>query len=303
MSKPHIIVIVGPTAVGKTALAIQIAKFFRTEIISADSRQFYREMTIGTAKPTTQELQAVPHHFINSHSIHQPIDAGLYEQEAENKLADLTAKYQQVVVCGGSGLYIKALLEGLDELPPANRELRDYYNKLVKNEQLNLLQEELKQVDPVYYNQVDINNPVRLIRALEIFHMARKPYSELRGLLNNKKLPYKITKIGLEMERKLLYNRINSRIDTMLSGGLIEEVRSLHPFKDLLALKTVGYQEVFPYLDGIHDYSEMERLLKLNSRRYAKRQMTWFRKDKEIHWFQPHETNEILSFISSQSDT
>lgn len=282
-AEKKLIVIVGPTAVGKTAVAIKLAQKLHTEIISADSRQFYREMVIGTAKPTTEELTQAKHHFVDSHSIAESFSVGDFEKQGLQLLDALFKKHDTVILVGGSGLYIKAICEGFDELPSASIETREKLNLEFSEKGINYLQEKLKAADPVYYNQVDLNNPQRLIRALEVIETTGKPFSSYRKATVNSR-PFNIIKIGLNLPREVLYQRINQRVDEMIKQGLVEEVRSLLPYRELNALNTVGYSELFNYFDGKTDLNSAIELIKQNTRRFAKRQLTWFRKDKEIKW-------------------
>ncbi|WP_428329114.1 tRNA (adenosine(37)-N6)-dimethylallyltransferase MiaA [Mucilaginibacter sp.] len=279
-----LIVIAGPTAAGKTAAAIELARQYQTVIVSADSRQFYREMAIGTAKPNDEELAAVPHYFINSLSITETYTAGDYEKECLLLLDDLFKKHDKVILVGGSGLFIKAVCEGFDTFPDPEPGIREKLNKELEENGLTRLQEKLKIADPTYYNQADINNPQRVIRALEIFESSGKPYSSFRKADLNER-PFHIIKLGLNMQRELLYQRINQRVDIMVDQGLVEEVRSLLPHRHLNALHTVGYTEIFDYFDGKTGLATAIELIKQNTRRFAKRQITWFGKDKEIQWF------------------
>ncbi len=295
----YLIVISGPTAVGKTELSIKIARHFHTEILSADSRQFYKELSIGTAKPSESELASATHHFINNLSIQEEYTAGMYETEALKLLDILFKQYDHVVLTGGSGLFIRALCEGLDDMPEVGPEVRIELNRAFEKEGLESLLKELSEKDPVYYEVVDRENPVRIIRALEICRGTGLPYSSFRTS-NKKERPFKILKIGLNRDREELYQRIDLRMDQMLANGLIEEVKGLLAFKNNNALQTVGYSEVFSFLEGAYDYEEMMRLLKRNSRRYAKRQLTWFTKDTEYRWFHPDQEKEILAYITSQ---
>ncbi|MEO7216122.1 tRNA (adenosine(37)-N6)-dimethylallyltransferase MiaA [Mucilaginibacter sp.] len=283
MNQPTLIVIAGPTASGKTAAAIKLAQHFNTVVVSADSRQFFREMSIGTAKPTAEELAAAPHYFINSHSISESFSVGDFERECLVLLERLFQKHPVVVLAGGSGLYIKAICEGFDELPTANEGIRERLNAELAENGLIPLQDRLKAVDPVYYNEVDINNPQRVIRAIEVYESSGQPFSSYRTAKINKRT-FNIIKLGLDMPRELLYSRINQRVDIMVVDGLVEEVESLLPYRHLNALNTVGYSEVFDHLDGKTDLPTAISLIKQNTRRFAKRQMTWFRKDKEIAW-------------------
>jgi tRNA dimethylallyltransferase len=281
-----LIVIVGPTAAGKTALAIKLAEVFKTEILSADSRQIYKELEIGTAKPSRDELKQVPHHFINTKSIRDEYDAGQFGRDALNLLDQLFRAKDTVILCGGSGLYIKAVCEGFDDMPTVPSGVREQIIEEYEEKGLSWLQGKVEEVDPDYFAQVDVKNPQRLMRALELNYASGKSLKELR---NKKKInhPFSIVKIGLELEREELYNRIDQRMDKMIASGLFEEAKQLYPQRELNALQTVGYQEIFGYVDGLYDRDEAIRLLKRNSRHYAKRQMTWFKKDKEVKWFRP----------------
>jgi len=285
MSQKTVYFVVGPTAVGKTAFAIQLAKHLNTEIISADSRQFYREMNIGTAAPSAEELRQVKHHFIANLSIHQGYNVSSFEQDALALLEDLFQSKDTVVVVGGSGLYLDALAYGIDDLPDASEDLRMDLKRLYDNEGIEALQKNLKKLDPVFYEQIDKQNPKRLLRALEVCLTTGKPYSELR-MGKKKERDFSIRWIGLEQDRAQLNNRINLRVDLMLEAGLLEEVKQLYPYKDLNALNTVGYKEFFLWMDGKESFDWAVEKVKTNSRRYAKRQMTWFRKNEDIQWFQ-----------------
>jgi tRNA dimethylallyltransferase len=295
-----LIVVAGPTAVGKTKLAIDLALHFKAEVISADARQVFREMAIGTAKPSTEELAQVPHHFINSYSIHNDFDAAAFADEAMKKILELFLAKDFVVLCGGSGLYIKALLEGFDEMPEVKSGIREELNALLESEGIAVLQQELSTSDPQYFTEVDKQNPQRLVRALEVIRSSGKPYSSFRKK-TTKELPFQVIKIGLELPREVLYERIDSRMDAMIASGLFEEAEKLAPFMNLNALQTVGYQEIFDFLEGKYDRSEAVRLLKQNSRRYAKRQLTWFKKDAEIRWYSPDEFQAIVQYIHEKS--
>ncbi len=288
----RLILIVGPTAVGKTATAITLAKHFGTEIISTDSRQFYKELEIGTAKPNPEELASVQHHFINSHSYKDILDAGTYERLALDCIHELHQKYSTVIAVGGSGLYIQALCEGLDPVELRDDDLREE----LATWSIQKLQDELKKLDPEYFEQVDQQNPQRLMRAIEIIKLSGKKYSELRTG-QKKSRDFEIIKIGITLAREILYERINKRVDLMVANGLEEEARTLYPHKNNYALQTVGYSEWFDYFDGKHSRETAIELIKRNSRRYAKRQMTWFNRDKNIRWFEPSEINNIISYI------
>jgi len=297
--KKTLIAIVGPTAVGKTAMAISLAQYFKTEIISADSRQFYREMTIGTAKPDLEELASAPHHFINSHSITQDYSAGDFEREALHKLDELFRQNDVVVMVGGSGLFVRALCQGLDDLPKAGDEVRERLNNEMAQLGLEQMKERLKTIDPAYYQIADIDNPQRVVRALEVFEATGKPMSFYHKKDLNKR-PFDILTIGLNMERPELYERINLRVERMMEMGLLEEVKSLVPFRSKPALLTVGYAELFDYLDGNISLEEAVERIQQNSRRYAKRQITWFKKYGNTSWFQSDETGAIIDFINAK---
>ncbi len=293
-----LIVIAGPTAVGKTSLAIKLAQYYKTEIISADSRQFYREMEIGTAKPSTEELKAARHHFINSHSIVDNFSVGDYEREALGLLEDLFNDHNIVILVGGSGLFINAIINGFDDLPSSSKEIRDKLNQLFKNKGISHLQEKLKEVDPVFYNEVDKSNPQRLIRALEVYETTGRPFSDFRNKIK-KTRSFDILQIGLNTDRETLYQNINNRVNIMVDEGLIQEAESLRSFLHLNPLNTVGYSELFDYFDGKSTLEEAVEKIKQNTRRFAKRQLTWFSKSKDIKWFQPQEFESIISFVDS----
>lgn len=293
-----LIVVAGPTAVGKTNLCVRLAQALQTEVISADSRQFYRELNIGTAKPSEAELQGVPHHFINSHSIDTLYSAGSFERDALAVLDRLFKTKDVVILTGGSGLYIKAVCEGLDELPETPPELRSELMQRLETEGLEILQTQLQALDPVYCSQNDLQNTQRVVRALEVCLLTGKAYSSFREQQPAQR-PFKIVQIALERDREELYRRIDTRMDLMLSAGLVEEARSLLAYREHNALQTVGYKEVFDYFDGLYDYNEMVRLLKRNSRRYAKRQITWFKHQGNFQWFQADDFERVLEYISS----
>jgi tRNA dimethylallyltransferase len=295
----NLVVIAGPTAVGKTAVAIRLAEYFNTEIISADSRQIFRELEIGTAKPSAAELRQIPHHFINSHSIEQSFDAGAYGREAQALIQTLFKKYDVLILCGGSGLYIKAVLEGFDEMPSIPVGMREQIIAEYDAKGLAWLQEEVKKSDPDYFEQVDINNPQRLIRAIEVFRASGIMTSQWR-VKEKRTHNFGIIKIGLDMDRAALYNRMDARIDSMIEKGLFEEAMRFFPRRELNALQTVGYREIFDYLEGNYDKEEAIRLLKRNTRRYAKRQLTWFKRDTEMHWFRPDQVNDMIRLVENR---
>ncbi|WP_245747674.1 tRNA (adenosine(37)-N6)-dimethylallyltransferase MiaA [Parapedobacter koreensis] len=292
-----LVCIVGPTAIGKTAVGIQLAQHFHTVILSADSRQFYRELSIGTAKPTDNELASVPHYFIDSHSVMDDYSAGDFERDALQCLEELFSRLDVVLLVGGSGLFVDAVCRGLDDLPKALPGVRDRLNNLYKEQGLEPLQERLKGVDPTYYEQVDIQNPQRVIRALEVYESTGLPFSHFRQQAAGTR-PFKILRIGLDTDRTYLYERINNRVDAMIAAGLLDEVKSLLPFRHKSSLQTVGYAELFDYLDGRYTWQEAVDKIKQNTRKYAKRQLTWFRKDPATVWFRPEAVDEMISLIA-----
>ncbi len=291
-----LIVIIGPTGIGKTTTSIAIANHFKTEIISADSRQIFKELKIGTATPSAHELSFAVHHNIGTHSIHQYYSAWEFEQDALALSEKLFNTHSQVIMTGGSMLYIDAVCKGIDDLPTIDEELRENLYEQYLSEGIESIRRQLKQLDPTFYNQVDLMNHKRVIHAVEICLMTGEPYSKLRTN-TIKARPFNMVKIGLEMEREEIYERINKRVDHMIEEGLIEEARSLYPHKQLNSLNTVGYKELFDHFDGMHDLEKAIELIKRNTRRYAKKQLSWFKRDKEIVWFHPRETNNIISFI------
>ncbi len=290
-----LLVIVGPTAVGKTDLAIRMAEYYHTEIISADSRQIYRELEIGTAKPTHEELAKVKHYFINTMSIVDEYDAGTYARESRIVIDRLFETHSKVVMCGGSGLYIKAVLEGFDNLPDVPSGIRQEIISEYEEKGLTWLQEEVAARDPDYFEVVDRQNPQRLMRALEIVRSTGNTFS---GYRKKEKidLPFKVIKIGLELEREELYRRIDMRMDKMIGNGLFEEAEKFFILRQHNALQTVGYQETFGFFEVLYDREEAIRLMKRNSRRYAKRQLTWFKRDAEIRWFDPDNWEDIVGY-------
>lgn len=298
-SKNKLIVICGPTAVGKTTLAIQLAKYYNTEIISADSRQFYKELNIGTAKPSVEELNMAKHHFINNLNINDAYSSGIFEKEVLQFLKEWFGKSTvPIIMAGGSGLFIKAVCEGFDALPKVDEKVRINLTNIYLNEGITVLQEKLKAEDITYFNVVDKNNPQRLIRALELIETTGAPFS---SLLNKRPKPrfFDCINIGLNIDRDLLYDRINNRVDIMMENGLLDEVEKLYKYKNLKALQTVGYTELIKYLDGNISKEEAIALIKQNTRRYAKRQITWFKKVKDIKWFEPKEINSIKAYIDT----
>lgn len=294
-----LIVIVGPTAVGKSEVAIEIARKFETDIISADSRQFYKELNIGTAKPTSIQLNAAKHHFIDSHSIQDYYSAGGFERDVLKLLDSLFARSSTAILVGGSGMYIDAVCNGMNDQPEVPQEIRLHYKNLLKERGLDALVEELRIRDLPYYNLVDKNNPQRVVRALEVCLFTGQKFSSFNKNQLVKR-PFNIVKIGLTLDRELLYKRIDVRMEKMIKDGLFDEAKQLHPFKDLYALQTVGYTEIFNFMEGQYDKDEAVRLLKRNSRRYSKRQMTWFKRDQEIQWFNPESKEDIDRYVTSR---
>ena len=286
----------GPTAVGKTSVAIEIAEHFKTEIVSADSRQFFTALNIGTAKPSPEDLQKVKHHFVNSHSIEDQYDAAQFANDALKKIQALFTSHQYVVVCGGSGLYIKALTEGFDDIPETDPAIRAALIQDYEENGIEFLQSRMREIDPDHFDKIDKQNPHRLIRALEVKIGTGNSIASFQKK-ERIKYDFDILKIGLELPREILYQRIDNRMDGMISEGLFEEAERLLPFKSHQALQTVGYQEIFAYLQGEYNKDEAIRLLKRNSRRYAKRQLTWFKRDEEIEWFLPQNIQGIIKYI------
>ncbi len=297
--KPTLIVILGPTGIGKTQLSIELAEELQTEIISCDSRQMYRELRIGTAVPDPIQLARVQHHFIGNLSIHQYYNASEFEVQALLILNHIFSYHKYAIMVGGSGLYIDALVKGIDELPTIDHQVREQLMHRLKNEGLDSLKNELEKVDLPYYQIADLNNSKRILKALEVFYMTGKPYSDFRTQ-EPKPRPFNTLLIGLTMERSELYHRIDQRVDQMLADGLIEEAQLFHPYKHLNALNTVGYKELFGYFGHEYDLEEAVRLIKRNSRRYAKRQMTYWNRNQNINWFTPNQKREILELIHSK---
>jgi tRNA dimethylallyltransferase len=299
--KKTLIVIAGPTAVGKTAVAIQLAQWYNTVVLSADSRQFYREMNIGTAKPSDAELAAVKHYFIDSHSIVENFSVGDYEKQALALLDELFRIHDVVILAGGSGLYVKAVCEGFDDLPVADPGIRHRLNQDFTELGIKHLQERLMEVDPMAYRIIDLHNPQRIIRALEVYESTGKPISSFRKSTKNKR-PFRIVCIALNLPRDILYRQINYRTDMMIKNGLVDEVRSLLPYRHLNSLNTVGYSELFDYFDGKTDLEQAIDLIKQNTRHFAKRQLTWFRKDKDVNWLEADDEeliNDIINLMNA----
>jgi len=294
-----LVIIAGPTASGKTRLAIDLALHFNTEIVSADSRQFFRELSIGTAKPSTDELSLVKHHFINSHSVSETITAGKFGEAAVELLNSLFQKKDVVIVAGGSGLYIDALLNGLDDLPSANQELREKLNGIFLQDGITALREKLKETDPVSWSKIDLNNPRRIIRALEVTLSSGKPYSSfLRNKGKSAEWDWLIA--GISWPREELYKRINDRTGKMISDGLLDETKNVIQYRGKNALSTVGYREMFDHIDGKISLEEATGLIAQHTRNYAKRQLTWFRKYPEMIWINPGEESKLVEIINAK---
>ncbi len=292
MSAKYLVVLAGPTASGKTAWCIELARHFNTEIISADSRQFYREMNIGTAKPDAEQRSAIPHHFVNSLPVTTTYNAGIYEKECLALADRLFRKHDLLIMCGGSGLYIDAVLNGMDDLPAADPELR----RELKTRSLDSLLRQLAELDPVYCRSADLENPQRVIRALEVCLITGKPFSDQRRAMPAVRT-FRHILAGIDTDRETLYRRIDRRVDQMMEADLLEEVRALSSHRHREALQTIGYRELFRHLDGEMTLETAVELVKKNTRHYAKRQLTWWRRNKEIRWFKPHEYNLLLEFI------
>lgn len=294
--KPTLIVLLGPTGVGKTNISLQLAEHYGCPIVSSDSRQFYAELKIGTAAPTKEQLERSKHYFIATHSIHDEYNAGQYEKDAIQLLDELFLKHEVVLLVGGSMMYIDAICNGLDQIPTIDPEIRAFWQNQYNALGLVYIQNELERLDPVHFDKVDIQNPKRILHALEICTMTGKPYSDFRTG-KRKERNFDILKIGLNRPRPELYERINNRVDKMMSDGLFKEAEQFYQFKGLNTLNTVGYKELYEYLDGNWTLDFAVNMIKQDSRRYAKRQMTWFNRDKEINWFQPEQDRQILEFI------
>ena len=296
-STKKVIIIVGPTAIGKTALSINIAKRLNTEIISCDSRQFYKELLIGAAPPSQKELAQVKHHFIHNLSVANDYNAGAFELDAMARIEQLHKTKDTIIIVGGSGLYINAVCKGFDKIPKIPNNIRKELNNQFNQKGITWLQEEVKKIDPISFESCDIQNHQRLLRALEIYKATGENLSSFKSE-TAKIRPCKIIKIGLTLDRALLYERIDARADKMLENGLLEEVESLLPFQNKNALQTVGYKEIFSFYNNECTLEQAIANIKQNTRRFAKRQLTWFRKDKDIKWFEPYQIKEINKFIS-----
>lgn len=296
--KKTLIVITGPTAVGKTALCLEIAKHFDIPIINADSRQIYKELRIGTASPTSEQMQQVPHFFVGSLSLNDYYSASLFEQQVLECLEQQFQTNDYALLSGGSMMYIDAVCDGIDDIPTIDDKTRELMKQRLAEEGLEALVEELKRLDPEYYEIVDRQNPRRVVHALEICTMTGKTYTSFRKR-EKRQRPFRIIKIGLNRPREELYQRINQRVDEMMQQGLLEEAKSLYPMRQMNALNTVGYKELFDYLEGRWPLEEAIERIKGNTRRYARKQLTWYKKDPQIRWFHPQETEQIISYITN----
>jgi len=297
LKQKYLISIVGPTAIGKTALSIKLAQYYNTEIISCDSRQFFKEMTIGTAVPEPEEQAAAPHHFIQNKSVLEEYNVGRFELEAISKLDELYKKHDVVIMVGGSGLYVNAVINGLDDFPKVDPAIREELTQRLESEGIESLQIQLKELDPITYEKIAIDNPQRLSRALEICIGSGKPYSSFLNVKKNSRV-FKTISIGITADRELMYGRINMRVDIMLENGLLEEVKTLLPHKDLNALNTVGYKELFNYLDNEWKLDFAVSEIKKNTRRFAKRQVTWFKRNKETTWFEfKYQLEDVTNYL------
>ena len=297
MRGKKLIVLTGPTAVGKTAVSLDIAKHFGIPVINADSRQIFKELKIGTARPTEEEMQEVKHYFVGTLGIEDYYSASLYEQQVLELLEKEFQSHDYALLSGGSMMYIDAVCDGIDDIPTIDDHTRETMKRRLKDEGLEALVEELKRLDPEYYKIVDRQNPRRVVHALEICVMTGQTYTSFRKR-SKKERPFRIIKIGLDRPREELYNRINARVDQMMSDGLLDEVKQLYPKKELNALNTVGYKELFDYLDGRWPLEEAVERIKGNTRRYARKQLTWYKKDEQIRWFHPDDKQAIINYIS-----
>jgi tRNA dimethylallyltransferase len=294
-----LVVLAGPTAVGKTSTGIALAKRYGSEIISADSRQIYRETTIGTAVPSPEELAEVPHHFIQYISLEEYYNASMYEQDVLSRLEELFKKHDLIFMVGGSGLYINAVCFGIDDLPTVDQQVRDTLAQRFREEGIERLREDLKRVDPVSYERTDLNNHFRILKALEVSIQTGRPYSTFLTR-SKKERDFRIIRLALDMDRNTLYSRINTRVEQMIEAGLVDEVKGLERFREKNAMKTVGYREIFSYLDNDITLNEAVDLIQRNSRKYARKQLTWFRKDNLYPWFHPEETEKMAAYINER---
>ena len=293
-----LLVLLGPTGVGKTDISLEIARYYGCPIVSSDSRQFYRELKIGTAAPTEAQLSAVKHYFIGTHSIHDEYSCGQYELDVMKLLSELFVENDVLMLVGGSMMYIDAVCQGMDDIPSVDAETREFWKNEYAAKGLGFIQEELKRLDPTHYNEVDLKNYKRVLHALEICSITGKPFSDIRT--GKKKVrPFNIVKVGLNREREELYERINKRVDQMMQEGLLAEAEQFYPFRHLNTLNTVGYKELYEYMDGKWDLDFAVNMIRQDSRRYAKRQLTWFNRDKEIVWFHPDDKEAVFRYLKN----
>jgi tRNA dimethylallyltransferase len=293
-----LLVLLGPTGVGKTDISLEIARHYGCPIVSSDSRQFYRELKIGTAAPTEVQLSAVRHYFIGTHSIHDEYSCGQYEQDVMKLLSELFVENDVLMLVGGSMMYIDAVCQGMDDIPSVDAETREFWKNEYAAKGLGFIQEELKRLDPAHYNEVDLKNYKRVLHALEICSITGKPFSDIRT--GKKKVrPFNIVKVGLNREREELYERINKRVDQMMQDGLLAEAEQFYPFRHLNTLNTVGYKELYEYMGGKWDLDFAVNMIRQDSRRYAKRQLTWFNRDKEIAWFHPDDKEAVFCYLKN----
>ncbi len=299
MRMDTLIVVLGPTGVGKSNISIQLAKHFHSEIISADSRQFFRELSIGTAVPSQEDLKLIPHHFIQTKSIHNYYNVSEFEIEALTTISRLFLKCNPLFLAGGSMLYIDTICKGIDDIPTVDLDVREEVTRWYENNGLEALRQRLLEVDAEYYRIVDLNNPKRLLHAVEIHQMTGKPFTSFRKN-TIKERPFRILKVGINQDRKVLYDRINIRVEQMMAAGLLEEARAVYPHRNLNSLNTVGYKELFSYFDGDCTLVEAVDLIQRNTRKYARKQLTWFRRDQQIQWFEPEQVKEIINYIDQK---
>jgi len=296
--KGNLVVLLGPTGVGKTEISLKLAEMLACPIISSDSRQFYRELQIGTAAPTPEQLQRVKHYFIGSHSILDSYNAGQYELDALDLMTELFKTHDNLLLVGGSMMYIDAICNGIDDIPTVDDKTREYWKKVYAERGLEFLQNELKRLDPTHYDEVDLRNYKRVMHALEICSITGKPFSDIRTG-KKKERPFNIIKIGLNRPREELYDRINRRVDEMMQEGLLEEARKYYDYRHLNTLNTVGYKELYEYMNGNWSIEFAVNMIKQDSRRYAKKQLSWFNRDKEINWFHPSDEKTIITFVKN----
>lgn len=294
-----LIIVLGPTGVGKSDISIQLAKHYCTEIISADSRQFFRELSIGTAVPSVDDLKMVPHHFIQTKSIHDYYNVSEYETEALQIIGELFTRINPIVLTGGSMLYVDTICNGIDDIPTVDPEIRDEVIGWYEKNGIEALRQRLLEVDPEYYQIVDLNNPKRMLHAIEIHQMTGLPITSFRKK-TIKERPFRIIKVGINQDRKILYDRINQRVLKMIDAGLLEEAKAVYPNRKLNSLNTVGYKELFSYLDGDCTLDEAIDLIQRNTRKYARKQLTWFRRDQQIKWFEPNQIQEIIEYVDQK---